>query len=98
MDPRGPQLALPSQAAFLRTLGVDVTLVDLNLTSLAALLQPAHLADVERQLCTHIEKHPDPHGQQARLAILAPALVEMVPEALATLRVIFRSRLQSLQT
>src|SRR5262252_11094953 len=85
-DPRAPQLALPSLAAYLRNLGVEVTLLDLNLTSLAALLQPAHLAEVGRQLCADIGKRSDPHGQRAPLAALAEPLVEMGPNALATLR------------
>jgi hypothetical protein len=86
MDPRAPQLALPSLAAYLRNLGVDVTLLDLNLTSLAALLQPVYLVEAGRQLCTDISRRPDPHRQRARLADLAGPLGEMVPNALATLR------------
>jgi hypothetical protein len=86
MDPRAPQLALPSLAAFLRNRGVDVTLLDLNLASLEALLQPMHLAEVGQQLRTlNIRSHM-PRKQRAQLAELAGALAEMLPCAFATLR------------
>src|ERR1043166_8880013 len=86
MDPRAPQLALPSLAAFLRNVGVDVTLLDLNLTSLEALLHPVHLAEVGQQLRTHGGRPTMPHRRQAQLAELAGSLAEMVPCAFATLR------------
>jgi hypothetical protein len=49
-DPRSPYLALPYLAASLRRAGVDVSMHDLDIGGLRALLRPEHLATCARAL------------------------------------------------
>ena len=85
-DPRAPQLALPSLAASLRQAGEQVDLIDLNLNSLEALLQPEQLLQAGRQLHERLGPHLDLDEPLARLVLISDMLAETAVEALATLR------------
>jgi anaerobic magnesium-protoporphyrin IX monomethyl ester cyclase len=79
-DPRAPQLALPSLAAFLRGAGVEVDLLDLSIGSLLALLRPANAEAAGRRIL-------DRDGEDGRAwSRLADHLANRLPTALAHLR------------
>lgn len=80
-DPRAPHLPLPALAGFLRANGVETELIDLDLESLCAVLEPASLADAGRRL------RAAPHSSvDERLLELSEILPERIGDALATLR------------
>lgn len=81
-DVRAPQLAMPSLAAFLRQSGHTVTLRDLNLEAVLALLCPERLSAA---ITTLRDTSPLP-ARTAHLLKLVPALLEQLAKAPATLR------------
>ncbi len=86
LDPRGPRLALPSLGAYLRRQGVSTLLVDLDLSSLVALLDSASLARAGVAVRERARPHGDIADPATRLALVSESLPETVPAALRTLR------------
>lgn len=83
-DPRAPQLALPSLAAFLRHSGVSVSLHDLNIEAFEDLASAERLAMIGSMLGRLAQKRPSP--EVARALVNAERLSETVPPAYAVLR------------
>ncbi len=82
MDPRAPQLALPSLAAFLRKNGVGVTMQDLALEAVLFMTEPESLERCQRALAGKAD------GSEAARALYAPfeRARELAPWALSRLR------------
>jgi anaerobic magnesium-protoporphyrin IX monomethyl ester cyclase len=65
-DPRAPQLALPSLAAFLRQSGIGVDLIDANLISVRALLESSSIADALDSLRVQRSLREEVKGRSVR--------------------------------
>lgn len=85
VDPRGPHLALPSLAAYLRAQGVDVHLFDANVRSLRHLLEPSLLQKAARTLRNRFGTSLDLSTPSGKLALYGEKIAESIDEALDTL-------------
>jgi hypothetical protein len=84
-DPRGPHLALPALAAYLRKGGVEVVQKDLDLEGLLGLLSVERLQSSIRGLQSDAGDRPD-QGRRSELLPLTEGLVERVEQALRIIR------------
>src|SRR5262249_16175937 len=84
-DPRAPQLALPSLAAWLRPRGVTVTLHDLNVLGIEAFARRATLAEVTDRLAEKASGR-DPDGTFLRMAAIGEHLQHTAADAFDALR------------
>jgi anaerobic magnesium-protoporphyrin IX monomethyl ester cyclase len=82
MDPRAPQLALPSLAAFLRANGASVTMRDLAIDGLLFMTEPESLERCRRALVAKAD------GSEAARSLCRPfdRAIELAPWALSRLR------------
>jgi anaerobic magnesium-protoporphyrin IX monomethyl ester cyclase len=83
-DPRAPQLALPSLAAFLRKVGIEVSLYDLNLQGITDLFDDASLMDARVALSQLARKSPTEEVQRA--VMVAERLIGSAADSLTILR------------
>ncbi len=83
-DPRAPQLALPSLAAFARGQGIAVEMIDANVLAFEDLARPATLATMQAALAARLSRDASPKVWRA--AVLAESLMAAAPGALAALR------------
>src|SRR5688572_8122289 len=82
MDPRAPQLALPSLAAFLRANDVTVTMYDLAIDGLLWMTESESLEHSRRVLAAKAD-----HSEVARdLLLRFDRAIELAPWSLACLR------------
>jgi radical SAM superfamily enzyme YgiQ (UPF0313 family) len=85
-DPRSPRLALPSLAGYLRTQGVAVHLLDLDLESFEAVVSRASLARAAHVVRANRLSGKSEAADADRLVALADRLPETAPEALGVFR------------
>ncbi len=86
LDPRGPRLALASLTAYLREQGLSALLIDLDLSSLLAVLDSAALARAGLAVRERARPRRDISDPDTRLAEVSERLHETVPAALRALR------------
>ena len=84
-DPRAPQLALPSLAAWLRQRGISVTLHDLNVMGIEAFARKDILVDLTDRMIAK-SQGPDPSGIFLRLAAISERLQYIAARAFDALR------------
>jgi len=83
-DPRAPQLALPSLAAYLRAAAVSVSLFDANIEAFEDLACPERLAEIGETLRARVAASRSLENLRAQT--IAERLPETVPHAFSTLR------------
>lgn len=83
-DPRAPQLALPSLAAFLRPAGVETLLYDLNLRAVDELTRRDLLLESAERVRKKAGQKNEP--KLSRLAAMSDHLAETAPKAVQVLR------------